>query len=329
LLIDHRKGSPAWDYGMSVLAVLALTTLVGLLFRVRKERKAAKVENAPNFQVGQKKLIYFVLLCVLGSVLLFQWPSRQEPEFFQMRLVLDKPSSEAEQMTLVQKWHDTDHKEVLFVQKTALLDRTDLKSAEVSTNTPTGTPRIDITFTDKGAKRFAEVTRQNIGRRLAIVIDGQLYSAPTINTEISGGTAAISGSFSEQEARELAAKIMESLKKQAANDYPKGALAFAGYASPDSALESYAWAFSKGDRAAMAQSVTPELQKELAGKTDNQIKAAVELEAKQPGYTIQKREVVSDDEVVLHITMIGSDQIVKMVVKKIGNEWKVAGPKRD
>jgi len=54
-----------------------------------------------------------------------------------MRLVLDKPSSDSEQMTLVQKWHDiynkeTEKKEVLFVQKTALLDQTDLKSAEVS-----------------------------------------------------------------------------------------------------------------------------------------------------------------------------------------------------
>jgi preprotein translocase subunit SecD len=132
---------------------------------------------------------------------------------FQMRLVANKPSSETEQMTVVQKWHGKEQKEDLFVQKAALLDQTDLKSATVSTSTPTGAPVIDIAFTDKGAKHFAEVTRQNIGKRLAIIIDGQVYSAPVIRAEITGGAAQISGSFSEQEARDLAAKISKTLQK--------------------------------------------------------------------------------------------------------------------
>jgi SecD/SecF fusion protein len=132
---------------------------------------------------------------------------------FQMRLVADKPSSETEQMTLVEKRHAREHTEVLSIQKTALLDQTDLKSATVSTNTPTGAPVIEIAFTDKGAKRFAKVTRQNIGKRLAIIIDGQVYWAPTLQTEITAGRGQISGSFSEQEARDLAAKISKTLQK--------------------------------------------------------------------------------------------------------------------
>ena len=84
----------------------------------------------------------------------------------------------------------------------------------------------------------------------------------------------------------------------------------------------------------MLQSLTPEAQKEwqkqLAGLTDDQLKAqAAQGAAKLLGYIIQKREVVSDGEVVLHITMIGSDQVQKMDVKKIASEWKVAGPKQD
>ena len=56
-------------------------------------------------------------------------------------------------------------------------------------------------------QRFAEVTRENIGRRLAIIVDGRICSAPVIQGEISGGKAQITGNFSEKEAKELAAKI--------------------------------------------------------------------------------------------------------------------------
>jgi len=134
-------------------------------------------------------------------------------QVFQIRLVADKPSGETEQMTLVQRRQNQERTEVLSVQKTALLDQTDLKAATVSTNTPTGAPVIEIAFSDKGAKHFAKVTRQNIGKRLAIVIDGRVYSAPRIQMEITSGSAQISGSFSEQEARDLAAKISKSLQK--------------------------------------------------------------------------------------------------------------------
>ena len=121
---------------------------------------------------------------------------------------------------------------------------------------------------------------------------------------------------------------------QTTNDFPKASWAFVGYASPDSALESWTWALAAGDKKVMLQSLTPEAQKEwqkqLAGLTDDQLKAqAAQGAAKLLGYIIQKREVVSDGEVVLHITMIGSDQVQKMDVKKIASEWKVAGPKQD
>ena len=75
-----------------------------------------------------------------------------------------------------------------------------------------GKPEIYLNFTSEGGKRFAEVTRQlaqegqRTGRlgRLAIVLDGKLYSSPTVREEISGGSAQITGSFSEREAINLA-----------------------------------------------------------------------------------------------------------------------------
>ena len=158
-----------------------------------------------------KKIVSIVSVCLV--TLAAAAADSSASQVFQMRLVEDKSSGGMEQMTLVQKWNGKEQKEELFVQKTALLDQTDLKSATFSTNTPTGAAVIQIAFTDKGAKHFAEITRQSIGRRLAIVIDGQVYSAPTIRSEIAGGSAQISGSFNEQEARDLAAKISKTLQK--------------------------------------------------------------------------------------------------------------------
>jgi hypothetical protein len=135
------------------------------------------------------------------------------PSVFQFRLVLNAPSAKADSMTVVQPDTDAKTTETLYVQKKVLLDQTDLKSASVITNQPAGKSRIDITFTDAGAKRFAKVTHQNIGKQLAIIIDGRLYSAPTIKSEIRDGKAQITGNFSVQEANDLAAKINQSVTK--------------------------------------------------------------------------------------------------------------------
>ena len=54
-----------------------------------------------------------------------------------------------------------------------------------------GRPQVSLTFTPEGAKKFEEVTRQNIGKRLAIVLDGRVYTAPVIRQAITGGQAVI------------------------------------------------------------------------------------------------------------------------------------------
>ena len=70
-----------------------------------------------------------------------------------------------------------------------------------------GNYAISLSFTSEGAADFAEVTADNVGRRLAIVLDGKVYSAPNINEAISGGRAEISGSFTPEEAQRLASVI--------------------------------------------------------------------------------------------------------------------------
>jgi SecD/SecF fusion protein len=75
-----------------------------------------------------------------------------------------------------------------------------------------GEPQINFTLNDQGARLFAEITRDNIGRRLAIVLDGELYSAPVIQGEIPSGRGQITGHFDVKEAFELANVLQNPLK---------------------------------------------------------------------------------------------------------------------
>lgn len=68
----------------------------------------------------------------------------------------------------------------------------------------TNQPRITLRFNNQGAELFGEITKKNIGRQLAIVLDGELYSAPVIEDAITGGSAVIRGDFTLKEAFELA-----------------------------------------------------------------------------------------------------------------------------
>lgn len=68
-------------------------------------------------------------------------------------------------------------------------------------------PYISLNFDSKGAKKFGEITRNNVGRRLAIVLDDEVQSAPNINEPILGGSAQITGQFTFDEASILALSL--------------------------------------------------------------------------------------------------------------------------
>ena len=75
-----------------------------------------------------------------------------------------------------------------------------------------GEPQIDFTLSDDGAKKFGETTRDNVGHRLAIVLDGELYSAPNIQSPIETGNGQITGSYTIEQAMELANVLQNPLK---------------------------------------------------------------------------------------------------------------------
>ncbi len=139
---------------------------------------------------------------------------KPKPPFFQIRLVVDGPADDAEKMIdqSINQATDQVYSQVLFVQKAILLDQTAIQSAQVEKDA-LGHRVIDITFTDAGRKQFAQITREHLHQRLAIVIDGKVATAPVIQSEISGGTCQITGSFSEAEAQALTAKINEAIAR--------------------------------------------------------------------------------------------------------------------
>ena len=85
----------------------------------------------------------------------------------------------------------------------ALLTGSALKKADVSYDN-LGRPQIQFEMTHEGAVRFAEITRTNIGKRLAITLDGTIQTAPTINSEIPGGNGVITGNYTVDEAKATA-----------------------------------------------------------------------------------------------------------------------------
>jgi preprotein translocase subunit SecD len=79
-----------------------------------------------------------------------------------------------------------------------------LSNAQVRIDNRFNDPYVAIDFNAVGAKRFDQITAANVGKRMAIVLDDTVYSAPVIRERISGGSAQISGNFTEQEATDLA-----------------------------------------------------------------------------------------------------------------------------
>lgn len=82
-----------------------------------------------------------------------------------------------------------------------------LKKTEVSQDSRTGQVQVALQFNDEGTQLFADLTKRNIGKPVAIFLDGTPVSIPRVNEPILNGSAVISGSFSVQEARLLAQRL--------------------------------------------------------------------------------------------------------------------------
>ncbi len=87
------------------------------------------------------------------------------------------------------------------------LDGKYLKHAQLTFAQGTGTPEVSIQFNDEGSKLFEKITKENIGKVIAIYLDGSVISAPVVREAIAGGTAQITGNFTPEEAKQLVGRL--------------------------------------------------------------------------------------------------------------------------
>ena len=91
-----------------------------------------------------------------------------------------------------------------LIKKRAVLTGANLTDARVEIDSQYNDPYVSIKFDAKGARTFAKVTGENVKKRLAIVLDNRVYSAPVIQEKIAGGRAQVTGGFTTEEAHDLA-----------------------------------------------------------------------------------------------------------------------------
>jgi len=96
----------------------------------------------------------------------------------------------------------------------AAMDGKYVIDARTATDPYTGNFEVSMNMNSEGAKRWANLTRENVGRSIAIVLDEVVYSAPNVNEEIKGGSSSISGNFTQNEATDLS-NILKSGKMPA------------------------------------------------------------------------------------------------------------------
>jgi preprotein translocase subunit SecD len=91
-----------------------------------------------------------------------------------------------------------------LLKERTLLTGQSLENAQVKISDRFGEPYVSIKFNPQGAKDFDRITGENVNKRLAIILDGVVYSAPVIKERISGGDAQVTGSFTMDDAKDLA-----------------------------------------------------------------------------------------------------------------------------
>ncbi|MCD4694104.1 protein translocase subunit SecD [bacterium] len=143
-----------------------------------------------NQEVGT---ISYIVETKFGYHLIYKKNEREIIEYKISDIVINK-KLEADYVDPQMEWKNTE------------LTGKYLESSQISWGR-TGSAQVGLQFDNEGAGLFGEITERNIGKRVAIFLDGELVSAPTVNEKITGGQAVITGSFSIQEAKEMTERL--------------------------------------------------------------------------------------------------------------------------
>jgi preprotein translocase subunit SecD len=104
----------------------------------------------------------------------------------------------------VLKGSKAENNQPYVIEKRIMVSGEDLTDAQPGFDQRNGEPIVTFRFNNNGARRFANVTQENVGRPFAIVLDNEVISAPVIREPILGGSGQISGNFTVQQANDLA-----------------------------------------------------------------------------------------------------------------------------
>jgi preprotein translocase subunit SecD len=127
-------------------------------------------------------------------------PDEKAPPKFEVRRAEAKPAEGLTEAAVAGT------SEKVYLHKDVALTAKDVAGAAV-TRDGAGNPAVGVTFTEEGTKKFAKLTEEHKGKRLAILVEGKVISAPVINDKVTGGKAMISGRFTKEEVEKLAKAI--------------------------------------------------------------------------------------------------------------------------
>ena len=134
-----------------------------------------------------------------------KWQERDEVAELNRLLAGSLPANTAIYFErLVDKQTGIESSRPILLETKVLMTGDMVKNAQVRIGGTFNEPYVSLDMTSRGGKVFATLTEKNVGRRMAIVLDGVVKSAPVIRERILGGSAQISGSFSHEEASDLA-----------------------------------------------------------------------------------------------------------------------------
>ncbi len=134
-----------------------------------------------------------------------KWQERDEVTELNRLLAGSLPANTAIYFErLVDKQTGIESSRPILLETKVLMTGDMVKNAQVRIGGTFNEPYVSLDLTSRGGKVFATLTEKNVGRRMAIVLDGVVKSAPVIRERILGGSAQISGSFSHEEASDLA-----------------------------------------------------------------------------------------------------------------------------
>ncbi len=142
--------------------------------------------------------------CSSGQEYTFQLLAVDEERAMNVESMSQKDAALVGDIILTAKY---DEKQKYLVKSKTIIDNSMIVNAEFSTDELRHGYMITIYFSKEGAEIFSDFTERNTGKRVAIVLNTKVYSAPVIAQKVTGGRVEITGSFSKEEASEIVNSI--------------------------------------------------------------------------------------------------------------------------